>query len=86
MNQGERLAKMETKMENIEKGMIKNDRDHEKLFGKLDKFITSADKKYADKSVEERVGKIERHFWKFAGGFITVITLVNWAVIFYATR
>ena len=79
----ERMATMETKMDNIEKSLVRNDKDHERLFKKIDDFINSADHKYAGKDVELRVSKLERHWWKFAGGFIALITLVNWAILVY---
>jgi hypothetical protein len=80
----ERMATMETKMDNIEKAMVRNDSDHEKLFQAINGFILTADDKYAVKSVETRISKLEQHWWKAAGGFIVIITVINWLVLMYA--
>jgi len=46
------IASMKKDIEYIKKGMEDNTEDHKKIFTKIDKFIESAERRYASKWVE----------------------------------
>jgi len=81
VTQTERITKMETNIDNIKESLIRNDKDHEKLFRKLDNFILSADKKYGEKSQVESnthaISDINTTIARYVGGGAVIILIVQ---------
>lgn len=59
MSEGERLARLETKLDEHEKS---NNERFDRLFGMMDDFIGTANEKFASKYVEDQVKKLDERF------------------------
>lgn len=63
---GERLAKIETTLDYVKESLDNNDKDHKIIMAKVDKFIESADSKYASKLTEKVM-------WGLIGLIVTAV-------------
>lgn len=83
----ERIAVVETKIDNVETKVDKVEVKVDQLHNKIDDFIECADKKYAEKervnNLEESVSKMQLRMAKWSGAIIVLLAVVQLAINYF---